>query len=306
MNRGNIINKKFLIFALSTVLATSLTGCSKKTDSYSLTDVYKGLTIDDDLTRVDNYIDNEKLDSENASKILMFKTSVTNNDIFASAYNNSSELSLSELDDIFREAYINKDSETCNIAICLLSNLIIKANIIDAYNLDANKLEDFHIIGNSIKYNADGTEMREDEYGVSFKYDNEKYKLSAKGTEAYDICSIARAAYYNELEHNYSYDSKYVMENTYNKLKDILLMDLKYDNEQNQKKVDTGLIFKNTYKGLNFDGSFSFVKNDEKKKKVKGYLDLINEHKLGSKNNIKDSSTTSSKEKNNLPKKLVK
>ena len=47
-------------------------------------------------------------------------------------------------------------------------------------------------------------------------------------------------------------------------------------------------------------------KNDEKKKKVKGYLDLINEHKLGSKNNIKDSSTTSSEEKNNLPKKLVK
>ena len=297
MNRGNIINKKIAIFALSTVLAASLTGCSKKTDNYSLTDVYKGLTIDDDLTRVDNYIDNEKFDSENASKILMFKTSVTNNDIFANAYNNSSELSLSEIDDIFREAYIKKDSETCNIAICLLSNLIIKANIIDAYNLDANKLEDFHIVGNS---------MREDEYGVSFKYDNEKYKLSAKGTEAYDICSIARAAYYNELEHNYSYDSKYVIENTYNKLKDILLMDLKYDNEQNQKKVVTGLIFKNTYKGLNFDGSFSFVKSDEKKKKVKGYLDLINEHKLGSKNNIKDSSTTSSKEKNNLPKKLVK
>lgn len=307
MNRGNIINKKLAIFALSSVLAaTSLTGCSKKTDNYSLTDVYKGLTIDDDLTRVDNYIDSEKFDSEDASEILMFKTNITDNDIFATAYNNSSELSLSELDDIFREAYINKDSATCNLAICLLSNLIIKANVIDAYNLDANKLEDFHIIGNSIKYNIDGTEFNEDEYGVSFKYDDETYKLSAKGTEAYDICSIARAAYYGELELVYANDSKYEIENAYNKLKDILLMDLKYKNEQNQKKVATGIIFKDTYKGLNFDGSFSFVKNDEKKNMVKGYLDLINEHKLGSKNNTKDSSTTSNEEKNNLPKKLVK
>ena len=312
MNRSNIKNKRLAIFALSSVLAaTSLTGCSKKTDNYSLTDIYKGLTIDDDLTGVDNYIDSEKFDSEDASEVLMhdvteYKSKVTDNDIFATAYNNSSELSLSELDDIFREAYINKDATTCNMSMCLLSNLIIKANVIDAYNLDANKLKDFCIIGNSIKYYIDGEEINEDEYGVSFSYDNEAYLLSATGTEACDICSISRAAYQGQLELNYSHDSKYKIENAYNKLKDILLMDLRYKNEQNQREFTEGLIFKKIYKGLSFDGSFSFMKNDKKKNLVNGYLDLIDEHKLGSKNNTDDSSTNVGKESNNLPKKLVK
>lgn len=305
------INKKLAVIALSSVLATtSLTGCSKNTDNYSLNDVYKGLTIDEDLTRVDDYIADDKLSFDEAKEKVTYSSKIELDEEFLKAFGRYDDLTISieDLDNVFREGYKNKEEETCNTAMFLLCNSIIKANIIDCYNLNEEKLEDFEIVGNSIKYSSDGDEFNVDEYGVSFKYDGESYLLKAQGTIAYDICSIARAAKYNDLSFDYAYEKKYILENAYNKLKNILLMDLNYKNESSQKKITVGLISKKTYKGLEFDGSFSFKKNSKKEKVVSDYLNIIKENRL---DNQKESSTTESSqtqdnENTNLPKKLVK
>lgn len=305
------INKKLVVIALSSVLATtSLTGCSKNTDNYSLNDVYKGLTIDEDLTKVDDYIADDKLSFDEAKEKVTYSSKIELDEEFLKAFGRYDDLTISieDLDNVFREGYKNEEEETCNTAMFLLCNSIIKANIIDCYNLNEEKLEDFEIVGNSIKYSSDGDEFNVDEYGVSFKYDGESYLLKAQGTIAYDICSIARAAKYNDLSFDYAYEKKYILENAYNKLKNILLMDLNYKNESSQKKITVGLISKKTYKGLEFDGSFSFKKNSKKEKVVSDYLNIIKENRL---DNQKESSTTESSqtqdnENTNLPKKLVK
>lgn len=308
MNRGNIINKKIAIFALSSVLAaSSLTGCSKNTDNYSLTDVYKGLTIGKDLTRVDDYIADDKLSFDEAKEIVTYKSKIENDEEFLKAFSKYDDLTISieELDNIYREGYKNNEEQTCNTAIFLLCNLIIKANIIDCYNLNEEKIEDFEIVGNSIEYFSDGIDFNVDEYGVSFKYDGESYLLKAQVDAAYDICSIARAAKYNELSLNYAHEKKYILENAYNKLKSILLMDLNYKNKSCQKKITVGLISKKTYKGLKFDGSFSFEKNSKKERVVREYLKIIRRNRLNNQNES-ECSQTQNNENNNLPKKLVK
>ena len=312
MNRGNIINKKIAIFALSSVLAaSSLTGCSKNTDNYSLTDVYKGLTIGKDLTRVDDYIADDKLSFDEAKEIVTYKSKIEHDEEFLKAFNKYDDLTISieELDNIYREGYKNNEEQTCNTAIFLLCNLIIKANIIDCYNLNEEKIEDFEIVGNSIKYFCNGIDFNVNEYGVSFKYDGESYLLEAQVKDrenaAYDICSIARAAKYNELSLEYAHEKKYILENAYNKLKSILLMDLNYKNKPRQEKITVGLKSKKTYKGLKFDGSFSFEKNSKKERVVREYLKIIRKNGLNNQNES-ESSPTQNNENNNLPKKLVK
>lgn len=312
MNRGNIINKKIAIFALSSVLAaSSLTGCSKNTDNYSLTDVYKGLTIGKDLTRVDDYIADDKLSFDEAKEIVTYKSKIEHDEEFLKAFNKYDDLTISieELDNIYREGYKNNEEQTCNTAIFLLCNLIIKANIIDCYNLNEEKIEDFEIVGNSIEYFCDGIDFNVNEYGVSFKYDGESYLLEAQVKDrenaAYDICSIARAAKYNELSLEYAHEKKYILENAYNKLKSILLMDLNYKNKPRQEKITVGLISKKTYKGLKFDGSFSFEKNSKKERVVREYLKIIRRNRLNNQNES-ECSQTQNNENNNLPKKLVK
>ncbi len=308
MKNDNKINKKLALIALSSVLATtSLTGCSKNTDNYSLNDVYKGLTIDEDLTRVDDYIADDKLSFDEAKEKVTYSSKIELDEKFLKAFGRYDDLTISieDLDNVFREGYKNEEEETCNTAIFLLCNSIIKANIIDCYNLNEEKLEDFEIVGNSIKYSFDGDEFNVDEYGVSFKYDGESYLLKAKGTEAYDICSIARAAKYNDLSFGYAYEKKYILENAYNKLKNILLMDLDYKNESSQKKITVGLISKKTYKGLEFDGSFSFKKNSRKQRVVREYLKIIRKNRLYNQNES-ESSQIQDNENTNLPKKLVK
>ena len=312
MNRGNIINKKIAIFALSSVLAaSSLTGCSKNTDNYSLTDVYKGLTIGKDLTRVDDYIADDKLSFDEAKEIVTYKSKIEHDEEFLKAFNKYDDLTISieELDNIYREGYKNNEEQTCNTAIFLLCNLIIKANIIDCYNLNEEKIEDFEIVGNYIEYFCDGIDFNVNEYGVSFKYDGESYLLEAQVKDrenaAYDICSIARAAKYNELSLEYAHEKKYILENAYNKLKSILLMDLNYKNKPRQEKITVGLISKKTYKGLEFDGSFYFEKNSKKAKVVREYLNIIRKNRLNNQNES-ECSQTQNNENSNLPKKLVK
>lgn len=317
MNRSNIINKKLAVIALSSVLtaASLTTGCSngssnfssKNTDKYSLSDVYKGLTIGKYLTRVDDYIADDKLSFDEAKEIVAYKSKIEHDEEFLKAFSKSDDLTISieNLDNIYREGYKNNEEKTCNTAIFLLCNSIIKANIIDCYNLNEEKIEDFEIVGNSIEYFSDGIDFNVDEYGVSFKYDGDSYLLKAKENAAYDICSIARAAKYNELSLNYAHEKKYVLENAYNKLKSILLMDLNYKNKSCQKKITVGLISKKTYKGLKFDGSFSFEKNSKKERVVREYLKIIRKNRLNNKNES-ESSPTQNNENNNLPKKLVK
>ena len=203
------------------------------------------------------------------------------------------------------EGYKNKEEETCNTAIFLLCNSIIKANIIDCYNLNEEKIEDFEIVGNSIEYFLGGKDFYVNEYGVSFKYDGESYLLEAQENAAYDICSIARAAKYNELSLEYAHEKNYVLENAYNKLKSILLMDLNYKNKSHQEKIAVGLISKKTYKGLEFDGSFSFEENSKKERVVREYLKIIRNNGLNNQNES-ECSQTQNNENNNLPKKLVK
>lgn len=313
MNRSNIINKKLAVIALSSVLtaASLTTGCSnvssKNTDDYSLSDVYKGLTIGKDLTRVDDYIADDKFSFDEAKEIVAYKSKIEHDEEFLKAFSKSDDLTISieNLDNIYREGYKNNEEKTCNTAIFLLCNSIIKANIIDCYNLNEEKIEDFEIVGNSIEYFSDGIDFNVDEYGVSFKYDGDSYLLKAKENAAYDICSIARAAKYNELSLNYAHEKKYVLENAYNKLKSILLMDLNYKNKSCQKKITVGLISKKTYKGLKFDGSFSFEKNLKKERVVREYLKIIRKNRLNNQNES-ESSPTQNNENNNLPKKLVK
>ena len=329
MNRGNIINKKIAIFALSSVLAASslTTGCSKvisnvnsngssnfsskNTDDYSLSDVYKGLTIGKYLTRVDDYIADDKLSFDEAKEKVAYKSKIEHDEEFLKAFSKSDDLTISieDLDNIYMEGYKNKEEETCNTAIFLLCNSIIKANIIDCYNLNEEKIEDFEIVGNSIKYFCNGIDFNVNEYGVSFKYDGESYLLEAQVKDrenaAYDICSIARAAKYNELSLEYAHEKKYVLENAYNKLKSILLMDLNYKNKPRQEKITVGLKSKKTYKGLKFDGSFSFEKNSKKERVVREYLKIIRKNGLNNQNES-ESSPTQNNENNNLPKKLVK
>lgn len=302
------INKKLAVIALSSVLATtSLTGCSKNTDNYSLNDIYKGLTIGEGLTRVDDYIADDKLSFDEAKEKVTYSSKIELDEEFLKAFGRYDDLTISieDLDNIYREGYKNNEEETCNTAMFLLCNSIIKANIIDCYNLNEEKLEDFEIVGNSIKYSSDGDDFNVDEYGVSFKYDGESYLLKAKGPEAYDICSIARAAKYNDLSFDYAYEKRYILKNAYNKLKDILLMDLDYKNESSQKKITVGLISKKTYKGLEFDGSFSFKKNSRKQRVVREYLKIIRKNRLYNQNES-ESSQTQDNENTNLPKKLVK
>ena len=302
------INKRLAVIALSSVLATtSLTGCSKNTDNYSLNDIYKGLTIGEGLTRVDDYIADDKLSFDEAKETVAYSSEIEFDEKFLKSFRKYDDLTISieDLDNIYREGYKNNEEETCNTAIFLLCNSIIKANIIDCYNLNEEKLEDFEIVGNSIKYFFDGKDFNVDEYGVSFKYDGESYLLKAQGTEAYDICSIARAAKYNDLSFDYAYEKKYILENAYNKLKDILLMDLDYKNESSQKKITVGLISKKTYKGLEFNGSFSFKKNSRKQRVVREYLKIIRKNRLYNQNES-ESSQTQDNENTNLPKKLVK
>ena len=329
MNRGNIINKKIAIFALSSVLAASslTTGCSKvisnvnsngssnfsskNTDDYSLSDVYKGLTIGKYLTRVDDYIADDKLSFDEAKEIVAHSSKIVHDKEFLKAFSKSDDLTISieDLDNIYMEGYKNKEEETCNTAIFLLCNSIIKANIIDCYNLNEEKIEDFEIVGNSIKYFCNGIDFNVNEYGVSFKYDGESYLLEAQVKDrenaAYDICSIARAAKYNELSLEYAHEKKCVLENAYNKLKSILLMDLNYKNKPRQEKITVGLKSKKTYKGLKFDGSFSLEKNSKKERVVREYLKIIRKNGLNNQNES-ESSPTQNNENNNLPKKLVK
>lgn len=317
MNRSNIINKKLAVIALSSVLTASslTTGCSngssnfssKNTDNYSLSDVYKGLTIGKYLTRVDDYIADDKLSFDEAKEKVAYKSKIEHDEEFLKAFSKSDDLTISieDLDNIYREGYKNNEEKTCNTAIFLLCNSIIKANIIDCYNLNEEKIEDFEIVGNSIEYFSDGIDFNVDEYGVSFKYDGESYLLKAQVDAAYDICSIARAAKYNELSLNYAHEKKYILENAYNKLKSILLMDLNYKNKSCQKKITVGLISKKTYKGLKFDGSFSFEKNSKKERVVREYLKIIRRNRLNNQNES-ECSQTQNNENNNLPKKLVK
>ena len=317
MNRSNIINKKLAVIALSSVLtaASLTTGCSngssnfssKNTDNYSLSDVYKGLTIGKYLTRVDDYIADDKLSFDEAKEKVAYKSKIEHDEEFLKAFSKSDDLTISieDLDNIYREGYKNNEEKTCNTAIFLLCNSIIKANIIDCYNLNEEKIEDFEIVGNSIKYFCNGIDFNVNEYGVSFKYDGESYLLKAQVDAAYDICSIARAAKYNELSLNYAHEKKYILENAYNKLKSILLMDLNYKNKPRQEKITVGLKSKKTYKGLKFDGSFSFEKNSKKERVVREYLKIIRRNRLNNQNES-ECSQTQNNENNNLPKKLVK
>ena len=104
MNRGNIINKKLAVIALSSVLtaASLTTGCSKvisnvnsngssnfsskNTDDYSLSDVYKGLTIGKYLTRVDDYIDDDKLSFDEAKEIVAHSSKIVHDKEFLKAF----------------------------------------------------------------------------------------------------------------------------------------------------------------------------------------------------------------------------
>ncbi len=259
-------------------------GNNLQIENYSVSDICDG--VEDDSFSIDEFDINE---------INYILSNNYKNLYYDNLFECNSELSFEELDNIYQEAYKNKDKELCNSTICLMGTAILKGLASKSYNLDINKIEDFSVSAKRLSSHLDDSkDYFVDEYGISFMYDNKKYLIYAENDYAEDICSIVRAGYHNQLMFDYADYDKYVFENAYNELKNTLMMDFCYDNKpfhQSIKDYSKSLFSYEKIDGEYYDGSFKLSKSREKKNKVKNYLNTLED-----KNNDKFKKIT------NLPK----
>ena len=219
----------------STLIASSLSGCSKKDEkTYSLKSTVEALHKKDNLTITDEYLLENKIN---------------------------------DLDKELIEAYNSQDKYKCNEIIGEISYIILKSLIAEGYNIDYNKIKNFNIIGNFLEgYNDwSGKHNTITEYGVEFEYEGINYKFEAEEF-ARKICIIYRASKANQLvnEDEYSDFNYFHIPQAYKELANSLETIVKSRNEEHTNKFDQEV-------GENFDGFFSLEENKEKKNTIKKY-----------------------------------
>lgn len=276
------VTNVFVSFTFASIITSCILlnhGNNLQIENYSVSDICDG--VEDDSFSIDEFDINEI-------------NYILSNNYKNLYYDNLSEcnkgLSLEELDNIYQEAYKNKDKELCNSTICLMGTAILKGLASKSYNLDINKVEDFSVCAKRLNsYLDDSKDYFVDEYGISFMYDNKNYLIYAENDYAKDICSIVRAGYHNQLTFGYADADKYVLENAYNELKNTLMMDFYYDNKpfhQSIKDYSKSLFSCEKIDGEYYDGSFKLSKSREKKKQVKNYLNTLEDKNSNNDNKI--------------------
>jgi len=225
----------------------------KNYNDYSLTSVVEALNEQDSVTDVDNYL------------------------LSGVSYDDKN-MDLKELDNIFINAYNNGDRATCNSAITAMSTAVLKSQVAEGYSVDFDKIEDFEVIGHLGKVELDDGEGSKSEYGVSFTYNGQEYKLEAEDGIARKLCVIARAGRKGSLllEDTDENDFKeFVLTNAYEYVKEGVVSELDYDNQDH-----TFTDYISGYEGYNYDGYFKLCIDPQKSGTVdnnihnKGKLDL--------------------------------
>lgn len=212
---------------------------------YSLTSISDSLSVNDDITTID---DNIKYQEEENGKLIK------------------------ELDREFINAYNTLDKRKCNDIIAELSKIILKAQIADGYNLDYKEIKYFDIFG--FRNDVDATIG--DEYGVLFMYKGEDYIIKSKGF-AEEICYMYRAASKNQLDYNKEYILNTNLKSAYNKLKSTLTDKLVMNNHSVKSKFVTEKVSdgeKRNEQKIKYDGTFNFNGNGKLQRNAEKYTKI--------------------------------
>lgn len=211
----------------------------------SLTSISDSLSVNDDITNIDNNI---RYQEEEEGKLLK------------------------ELDKEFINAYNTLDKKKCNDIIAELSKIILKAQIADGYNLDYKEIKYFDIFG--FRNDADATVR--DEYGVLFMYKGEDYIIKSKGF-AEEICYMYRAASKNQLDYNKQDILNTDLKSAYNKLKSTLTDKLVMNNHSVKSKFVTEKVSegeKIKEQKIKYDGTFNFDGNGKLQRNAERYIKI--------------------------------
>ena len=230
--------KLALIGLTTTLTASMLTGCGKKDKpNYSLNTIVKALHEEDNLTEVDDRLIENKIN---------------------------------ELDKEFRQAYKKQDIEKCNEIMGKMSYYILKALVAEGYDIEYDKIKDFEIIGNFLRYYNywAGEHYTETEYGVEFEYKGTTYRLEAEGI-ARVVCVIYRASQKNQLVDEDKYtDFDYLrIPEAYEYLKEALATTLDSNSKKHTNKYEEVI-------GADFDGYIQLKDDNEKEKAIKRALKM--------------------------------